>query len=52
MTNTTDNIRVGSVTLVYSVNRRGWIAPRGKVIKNPLKAQRLAEELNSRKVAS
>lgn len=52
MTNTTDNIRVGSVTLVYSVSRRGWIAPRGKLIKNPLKAQRLAEELNSRKVAS
>ncbi|WP_313112619.1 DUF1317 family protein [Pseudescherichia sp.] len=52
MTNTTDNIRVGSVALVYSVSRRGWVAPRGKVIKNPLKAQRLAEELNSRKVAA
>lgn len=52
MTNSTDNIRVGSVTLVYSVSRRGWVAPRGKVIKNPLKAQRLAEELNSRKVAA
>ncbi|EEU9533592.1 DUF1317 family protein [Escherichia coli] len=52
MTSTTDNIRVGSVTLIYSVTRRGWIAPRGKVIKNPLKAQRLAEELNSRKVAA
>jgi len=52
MTSTTDNIRVGSVTLVYSVILRGWVAPRGKVIKNPLKAQRLAEELNSRKVAS
>lgn len=52
MTNTTDNIRVGSVTLVYSVSRRGWVAPRGKVIKNPLKAQRLAEELNSRKVSA
>ncbi|WP_337038602.1 MULTISPECIES: DUF1317 family protein [Pseudescherichia] len=52
MTSTTDNIRVGSVTLVYSVTRRGWISPRGAVIKNPLKAQRLAEELNSRKVAA
>ncbi|MEE1964705.1 DUF1317 family protein [Klebsiella michiganensis] len=34
----------------WKVNRRGWIAPSGDVIKNPLKAQRLAELMNSKKV--
>lgn len=49
MTNPHDSIRVGSITLVYSLLRRGWLAPGGHVIQNPLKAQRLAEELNMRR---
>nr|DAW89166.1 MAG TPA: Protein of unknown function (DUF1317) [Caudoviricetes sp.] len=52
MTNPHDNIRVGNVTLVYSSLRRGWVAPSGDVIRNPLKAQRLAELMNSKKVAA
>lgn len=52
MTNPHDGITVGSATLPYSINRRGWIAPSGDVIKNPLKAQRLAELMNSKKVAA
>ncbi|HDC4563244.1 TPA: DUF1317 family protein [Enterobacter asburiae] len=51
MTDPHDNIRVGSVTLVYSTLRRGWLAPGGQVIRNPLKAQRLAEMIN-KKVAA
>ena len=52
MTNPHDWITVGSVTLPYSINRRGWVAPSGDVIRNPLKAQRLAELMNSKKVAA
>lgn len=52
MTNPHDNIRVGGITLVYSSLRRGWIAPGGVVIQNPFKAERLAERLNSKKVAA
>jgi len=52
MTNSHDNITVGKVTLVYSTRRRGWLAPGGHVIKNPFKAQRVAEQLNSKKVAA
>ncbi|HBB0347635.1 TPA: DUF1317 family protein [Escherichia coli] len=52
MTNSHDNIRVGSITLVYSSLRRGWLVPGGQVIHNPLKAQRLAELMNSKKVAA
>ena len=51
MTNPHDNIRVGNI-LVYSSLRRGWLAPGGQVIRNPLKAQRLAELMNSKKVAA
>ena len=52
MTNHHDNIRVGSITLVYSTLRRGWLAPGGQVIQNPLKAQSIAEMMNSKKVAA
>lgn len=52
MTNPHDGITVGSVTPPYSINRRGWVTPSGDVIRNPLKAQRLAELMNSRKVAA
>ena len=43
-----DNITVGKVKCVYSVLRRGWIMPSGQVVTNPLKAQRLAEEMANR----
>ncbi|HFI7734342.1 DUF1317 family protein [Enterobacter ludwigii] len=52
MTDAHDNISVGSITLVYSTLRRGWLAPGGQVIRNPFKAQRLAELMNSKKVAA
>ncbi|EBZ4662804.1 DUF1317 family protein [Salmonella enterica] len=52
MTNPQDDISVGLVTLVYSFKHRGWMAPGGKVIKNPLKAQRIAELMNNKKVAA
>ena len=43
-----DNIRVGTITFVYSVTKRGWVFPGLSVIRNPLKAQRLAEEINNK----
>ncbi|MEB1002045.1 DUF1317 family protein [Citrobacter freundii] len=52
MTNPHDNICVGSITLVYSALRRGWLEPGGQIIRNPLKAQRIAELMNSKKVAA
>lgn len=52
MTNPHDNICVGSITLVYSALRRGWLVPGGNVIQNPLKAQRIAELMNSKKVTA
>ncbi len=52
MANPHDNISVGSITLVYSSLRCGWIVPGRKVIKNPLKAQRIAELMNNKKVAA
>ncbi|EHO2073499.1 TPA: DUF1317 family protein [Escherichia coli] len=52
MTNPHDNIRVGSITLVYSTLRRGWLVLGGQVIQNPLKAQRIADLMNSKKVAA
>ncbi|HFL4765533.1 TPA: DUF1317 family protein [Escherichia coli] len=51
MTNPQDGITVGSVTLPYSMLRRGWVSPDGQVIKNPLKAQRIAEQMHNSKVA-
>jgi len=41
-----DSIRVGEVTLPYSVNARGWRTPNNRIIQNPLKAQRYAEVMN------
>ncbi|HCR0525172.1 TPA: DUF1317 family protein [Enterobacter hormaechei] len=52
MTKPHDGITVGSVTLPYSIIRCGWVAPNGDVIRNPLKAQRVAELMNSKKVAA
>nr|WP_032335825.1 DUF1317 family protein [Escherichia coli] len=36
---------------VYSVTKRGWVFPGLSVIRNPLKAQRLAEEINNKRGA-
>ncbi|EKY1953196.1 DUF1317 family protein [Cronobacter sakazakii] len=47
MTNSHDDIQVGSVLMMYSQVRRGWITPDGSVITNPLKAQRIAEALHN-----
>ncbi|EHV2048414.1 DUF1317 family protein [Salmonella enterica] len=52
MTNPHDNILVGSITLVYSTLLRVWLVPGGNVIRNPFKAQRIAELMNSKKVAA
>ncbi|HBW9223132.1 TPA: DUF1317 family protein, partial [Klebsiella pneumoniae] len=49
MTHPHDNIRVGAITFVYSVTKRGWVFPGLSVIRNPLKAQRLAEEINNKR---
>lgn len=46
-----DNIRVGTITFVYSVTKRGWVFPGLSVIQNPLKSQRLAEEINNKRGA-
>lgn len=44
-----DNIRVGAITFIYSVTKRGWVFPGLSVIRNPLKAQRLAEAINNKR---
>ncbi len=49
MTHPHDNIRVGAITFVYSVTKRGWVFHGLSVIRNPLKAQRLAEEINNKR---
>jgi len=41
-----DDIRVGIIIFPYSSILRGWIAPDGELVKNPIKAQRMAEEMN------
>ncbi|ENH2140845.1 DUF1317 family protein [Escherichia coli] len=40
---------LGAITFVYSVTKRGWVFPGLSVIQNPLKAQRLAEEINNKR---
>ncbi|EPK7664735.1 DUF1317 family protein [Raoultella ornithinolytica] len=46
-----DAITVGKVKCMYSVIRRGWLMPWGEVVRNPLKAQRLAEDLDMKRGA-
>jgi len=41
-----DDIRVGIIIFPYSSILRGWIAPDGELVENPIKAQRMAEEMN------
>ncbi|EEW0955594.1 DUF1317 family protein [Escherichia coli] len=41
--------RLGAITFVYSVTKRGRVFPGLSVIRNPLKAQRLAEEINNKR---
>ncbi|MCQ1910614.1 DUF1317 family protein [Escherichia coli] len=43
--------RIGAITFVYSVTKRGWVFPGLSVTRNPLKAQRLAEEINNKRGA-
>ncbi|MCI3093802.1 DUF1317 domain-containing protein [Escherichia coli] len=40
---------LGAITFVYSVTKRGWVFPGLSVTRNPLKAQRLAEEINNKR---
>ncbi|ELI6453774.1 DUF1317 family protein [Yersinia ruckeri] len=47
MDNPHGNITVGAVTLPYSRIHHGWITPYNEVIKNPFKAQRTADRINS-----
>lgn len=46
MTHAHDDIMVGTLCLPFIGN--GWLIPWGEVIINPLKAPRLAEELNDK----
>lgn len=41
-----DDIKVDVIIFPYSKIFRGWIATDGELISNPIKAQRMAEELN------
>ncbi|VEJ54585.1 DUF1317 family protein [Pragia fontium] len=43
-----NSITVGRVTLPYSQISKGWITPEHQVIKNPIKAQYFAEQLNTK----
>lgn len=52
MTHAHDDIRVGAVRLPWLKEKNGWLLPWGEVVTNPLKAQRLAEELNEKQVAA
>ncbi|MET4997539.1 DUF1317 family protein [Enterobacter hormaechei] len=45
MTHAHDGIRVGTLCLPYIGN--GWLMPWGEVVSNPLKAQRIAEEIET-----
>lgn len=40
--------KLGAITFVYSITKRGWVFPGLSVIRNPLKAQRLAEKINNK----
>ena len=46
-----DNIRVGAITFVYSVTKRGWVFHVLSFIQNQLKSQLLAEEINNKRGA-
>ncbi|MEG6445890.1 DUF1317 family protein [Enterobacter roggenkampii] len=50
MTHAHDDIRVGTVCLPFI--GKGWLMPSGEVVRNPLKAQRLAEEYRERQEAA
>lgn len=42
-----DDIVVYGIRLPYIIGR-GWLMPSGQVVTNPLKAQRLAEDMANR----
>ncbi|MCF1305020.1 DUF1317 family protein [Raoultella ornithinolytica] len=46
-----DDIRVGVVRLPFLKEVNSWLMPWGEVVRTPLKAQRLAEELDMKRGA-
>ncbi|ELO0974544.1 DUF1317 family protein [Raoultella ornithinolytica] len=46
-----DDIRVGVVRLPFLKEMNGWLMPWGEVVRDPFKAQRLAEELDMKRGA-
>lgn len=48
MTHAHDDIRVGNICLPWLADKGGWLLPWGEVVSNPLKAQRIAEDLNKK----
>ncbi|HGV3449401.1 TPA: DUF1317 family protein [Raoultella planticola] len=46
-----DDIRVGAVRLPFLKEMNGWLMHWGEVVRNPLKAQRLAEDLDMKRGA-
>lgn len=47
-----DDIVVYGIRLSFIVGPNGWLMPWGDVIRNPVKAQRLAEEYHMSQVAA
>lgn len=48
MTHAHDDIMVGNICLPWLADKGGWLLPWGEVVSNPLKAQRIAEDLNNK----
>ncbi|MEF3090444.1 DUF1317 family protein [Raoultella scottii] len=46
-----DDIRVGAVRLPFLKLKSGWLMPWGEVVRNPFKAQRLAEAMDMKRGA-
>lgn len=51
MEHATDDIRVGAIRLHWLEEKQAWLLPWGMTTSNPLKAHRLAEELNEKRNA-
>lgn len=47
-----DDIVVYGIRLSFIVGPNGWLMPWGAIIRNPVKAQRLAEEYYMRQVVA
>lgn len=46
-----DDIRVGAARLPFLKEVNGWLMPWGEVVKTPVKAQRLAEKVDTKRGA-